>query len=53
MHELIEKALEIVSRLEEDAEEYGEYRLARFSEEDAKILREALELAREDKYQEG
>jgi hypothetical protein len=53
MYELIERALEIVSKLERHAEEYGEYRLVQFSEEDAKILREALEQAHETKYKEG
>jgi hypothetical protein len=45
-HQIIEQALQIVNRLEADAEEYGEHRLAQFSVHDAEVLRKALERVR-------
>lgn len=43
--QIIEQATQIINRLEAEANEYGEYRLARFSEQDAEVLRKAVELA--------
>lgn len=43
--QIIEQATQIINRLESEAGEYGEYCLARFSEQDAKVLRKVLELA--------
>lgn len=43
--QIIEQATQIINRLESEAEEYGEYRLAQFSEQDAEVLRKAVELA--------
>jgi predicted DNA-binding protein len=39
-----QQAHEVINQLEHHAEEYGDYRLAAFSEEDAQILRNALEV---------
>jgi hypothetical protein len=43
--QIIEQATQIINRLESEAKEYGEFRLAQFSVQDAEVLRKVVELA--------
>lgn len=43
--QIIEQATQIINRLESEAKEYGEFRLAQIKEQDIEVLRKAVNLA--------